>query len=331
MAYVVLSDIERDAENDCELRCRRQLVGEFDKIFETSETEEKHMSIKDAVKANTSRKAKTAKGNENDAQEKANKEKKTYKEKRTQVAPSSAVEEFDKMFETVKTEEKPMPNNDAVKANTSRKSRTANGKKKDATEKANKEKKTGKETRTQSAPSSAVATFDMILDACEEEPNDEVKANTSRQSRTAKGNKKDANEKANKEKKTYKDNRTQADPSSAAQAAAQDISPKKKKICEAKRVLYAEYTIKKDIGDKTRYSVSANAHEFMINELCKWQVAHGLDILAVPVHNEWYLDIRVEMIKAGLLSKAHSQDVVRSYLKGPYLKNLKISVLDDGR
>lgn len=134
------------------------------------------------------------------------------------------------------------------------------------------------------------------------------------------GKKEDAKEKSKNEKKSNKEQRTPAGPS----IAAEEIKPpKKRKTCDEKKKLYEQYTVKKSPGDRSRNPVDALAHDYMEDKVREWQEHFFYPRTKLPFHNEWYLDLRVEMIDKGLLCKAHSQDVVKSYLQGTYLKRMK--------
>ena len=90
---------------------------------------------------------------------------------------------------------------------------------------------------------------------------------------------------------------------------------RKDKIPEGKRKLYEEFTLPRDEGYPRRLKVDDSAHEFMQSLLNAWQRNNRTESDTLPTSSEWYLDARVECIKAGLLTKKHSPDVVKSYLK----------------
>ena len=92
---------------------------------------------------------------------------------------------------------------------------------------------------------------------------------------------------------------------------------KYQEISQEKRAVHTEYTEEKEAG--TRLKVDQSAKKFMETMLRQWQQENGKENTDLPYLNEWYFDLRVEAIKAGLLDKKHSQDVCRSYLK-PYMK-----------
>ena len=46
----------------------------------------------------------------------------------------------------------------------------------------------------------------------------------------------------------------------------------------------------------------------------QWQDANGKSTFEMPYGNAWYLDKRVEAIRLGLLTRAHCDDLVKSYL-----------------
>ena len=65
------------------------------------------------------------------------------------------------------------------------------------------------------------------------------------------------------------------------------------------------------------------AHQWMREQLLQWQSANRKSITESPYANEWYYDKRVEAIDAGLLTKMHSNDVVKSYLNNSVLKKIR--------
>ena len=114
----------------------------------------------------------------------------------------------------------------------------------------------------------------------------------------------------------------------AAAAPTQQLTPKKENedapkrnkkyqyISPEKIALYEEYTEHRDVSiDGARVKVSRAAHDWMRDELKKWQRAHSKNADELPYGNEWYYDKRVEAIQTNLLTKKHHKDVVRSYLK----------------
>ena len=96
----------------------------------------------------------------------------------------------------------------------------------------------------------------------------------------------------------------------------------KSKISDEKLRLYEEYTTPKPVASTKRCKVDPAAHEWMQERLRQWQDANGKGKLALPYSNEWYLDARVDCIKAELITKEHSEHVVRSYLRS-YIKKLE--------
>ena len=64
-----------------------------------------------------------------------------------------------------------------------------------------------------------------------------------------------------------------------------------------------------------RMKVAQAAHAFMREALQEWQSAEGKSASDKPYGNEWYHALRTRMIKADLITKDHSKDVCRSYLK----------------
>ena len=71
-----------------------------------------------------------------------------------------------------------------------------------------------------------------------------------------------------------------------------------------------------------RMFVGPSAHEWMERELRNWQIEVGASQLVCPRGNEWYRWKRVELIKIILLSRSHSDDVVKSYIKS-YIRKLE--------
>ncbi len=68
----------------------------------------------------------------------------------------------------------------------------------------------------------------------------------------------------------------------------------------------------------------------MEEKLLEWQAeTNAGSKFSLPYGNEWYYDMRVEAIKQGLLTKLHSQDVVKSYLKGSYIPKIRKEMADD--
>ena len=59
----------------------------------------------------------------------------------------------------------------------------------------------------------------------------------------------------------------------------------------------------------------------MEEKLKRWQAESGKGESALPSDTEWFRDARAECIQAKLLTKEHSMDVARSYLKS-YVKHL---------
>ena len=78
--------------------------------------------------------------------------------------------------------------------------------------------------------------------------------------------------------------------------------------------LYNEYTMPKASLSR-RMKVSPQAHAYMVERVKEWQHENCMGQTDRPVLNEWYLDVRVDAIQAGILTKDHSSDVVKSYLK----------------
>tara|TARA_B110001469_G_scaffold68485_1_gene65210 strand:+ start:900 stop:1928 length:1029 start_codon:yes stop_codon:yes gene_type:complete len=102
----------------------------------------------------------------------------------------------------------------------------------------------------------------------------------------------------------------------SAESSSQGLKEKRKEeISEEKWKLYAQFILPKDEGTPKRLKVDKTAHEFMHSLLKTWQQKNRAELHELPTSSEWYLDARVESIKTGLLTKQHSVDVVRSYLK----------------
>lgn len=83
--------------------------------------------------------------------------------------------------------------------------------------------------------------------------------------------------------------------------------------------IFAEYKRPPATGAR-RMKVDPMAHEWMVDQLKSWQQANNKGEAELPFANQWYLDKRIEAIKAGLLQKEHSEDIVRSYLKSKVKK-----------
>ena len=93
-----------------------------------------------------------------------------------------------------------------------------------------------------------------------------------------------------------------------------DEQKKYTKIAEHKRLIYEAYTDKQDHSSK-RMKVDPSAHDWMLQKLKDWQQANEKSEIDIPFPNELYLDRRVEAIQHGLLTKAHSETVVKSFLR----------------
>ena len=61
-------------------------------------------------------------------------------------------------------------------------------------------------------------------------------------------------------------------------------------------------------------------------ELRQWQQANNKGPEEVPFSTEWYLDKRIEAIKAGHLTKHHCEDAVRNVLTKKGAKQKKKAV-----
>jgi hypothetical protein len=75
-----------------------------------------------------------------------------------------------------------------------------------------------------------------------------------------------------------------------------------------------EYAYVKSVGGR-RTKVDPCAHEYMRSAVREWQTRASKTANDKPYANEWYWDLRIELIKKGMLSRNHSQDVCRSYIK----------------
>jgi hypothetical protein len=85
------------------------------------------------------------------------------------------------------------------------------------------------------------------------------------------------------------------------------------RITKEKAALYAGYVDKSN--SNKRMKVDSAAHRWMEARLQRWQAENGLPEHEWPTKKEWYLDARVDAIDAQVLTRQHSEDVVRSYLK----------------
>ena len=90
-----------------------------------------------------------------------------------------------------------------------------------------------------------------------------------------------------------------------------------KAISAEKQKLYDEYTVRS--VSSRMWPASIAAHDWMDEKLKEWQAKNKKHQHDMPFLNEWFLDARVECIHAGFITKEHSRDVVRSYIKS-YLK-----------
>ena len=78
--------------------------------------------------------------------------------------------------------------------------------------------------------------------------------------------------------------------------------------------LWDDYQPLPNVGNQ-RSRVAPEAHELMISKLTQWQKANDANSLERPHFNAWYLNLRITLIKRGLLTKQHSLDVCRSFIK----------------
>lgn len=92
-------------------------------------------------------------------------------------------------------------------------------------------------------------------------------------------------------------------------------SPRGRKPIPAEKVkMYAEFSIPR-LSPCQRLRVDKAAHGWMEKRLQEWQEEHSKGPADLPSNVEWYLDARIDCIKAGLITMEHSNDVVRSYLR----------------
>jgi len=68
-------------------------------------------------------------------------------------------------------------------------------------------------------------------------------------------------------------------------------------------------------GGSKRTKVDPCAHEYMRSAVREWQTRASKNENDKPYGNEWYRDLRIELIKKGKLSRNHSLDVCRSYIQ----------------
>ena len=117
---------------------------------------------------------------------------------------------------------------------------------------------------------------------------------------------------------------SQRDEAKDAGLVKKEAIRKKSKIPEEKRKLYEEYYIK--TFDGTRTYIDDSANDWMRAELRQWQQANNKGPEEVPFSTEWYLDKRIEAIKAGHLTKHHCEDAVRNVLTKKGAKQKKKAV-----
>ena len=84
---------------------------------------------------------------------------------------------------------------------------------------------------------------------------------------------------------------------------------------EAKQELYKTFAPQAKSVMGHRMGVTPEGHDFMKERLKEWQTFHKRSMKERPYANEWYWDLRILMIQKELLSRDHSLDVCRSYLK----------------
>jgi hypothetical protein len=105
-------------------------------------------------------------------------------------------------------------------------------------------------------------------------------------------------------------------PASGSASSQGSTSTRKKyqPIAAEKLKLYEEYTEHKEVLSVRRSKVDKEAKDWMKEKLIAWQTEEGTGPADKPFLNEWYLDARVDCIRAGLITKLHCPDVVRSFV-----------------
>ena len=106
------------------------------------------------------------------------------------------------------------------------------------------------------------------------------------------------------------------------------VKTRKNSISSDKLKLYDQYTMPKGSLSR-RMKVSPEAHAYMVERVKEWQQENCMGQTDRPVLNEWYLDVRVDAIQAGFLTKHHSPDVVKSYLKSWVFLSKKVQAAND--
>ena len=97
-----------------------------------------------------------------------------------------------------------------------------------------------------------------------------------------------------------------------ASAAKEDTQPPAKRN-SSQSVGAADVSVEPKRKKRTR--VQDAAHDWIKEKLEAWQDANGVGRLAKPTESGWYVQKQRELLKAGLITEEHSQDVVRSYVK----------------
>ena len=88
----------------------------------------------------------------------------------------------------------------------------------------------------------------------------------------------------------------------------------KRRLTVKEKLRYASF--EEILPSNRRAKVSDKAHEWMENEFRIWREMNGLEQTdELPYGNIWYWEKRIDGIQSGYLTKAHSRDVVRSWLK----------------
>ena len=110
--------------------------------------------------------------------------------------------------------------------------------------------------------------------------------------------------------------------SGGALGAVADSRGAKRKLTETEHADLAAYACDANNLGLVRTRVSSEAHEWMRAQLRSLQASEGMSPTDLPYGNEWFHLQRVEAIKQDLLTRTHSTDVVKSYLKS-YIRGLK--------
>ena len=76
-----------------------------------------------------------------------------------------------------------------------------------------------------------------------------------------------------------------------------------------------------------RIKVDKEANDWMKEKLIAWQKEEGTGPADKPFLNEWYMDARLDCIRAGLITKLHRPDVVRSFV-AHFVKKQNVALAD---